>query len=164
MTRSPIELSWTAKNHGPFCLWFVSIATKPSHFPIWISYWNLSSYIPVAPFLDRIEFLRQDLNFFRRPGNPRNLGETQLALLMIYEDSFKHRQGWNSIWSKFPEWRLKCQSKTSLQTACLNVDQQKIYWAGAEDVCLDRTGQKAIDCCCYRSQPAHPLLLHRCLV
>ena len=51
-----------------------------------------------------------------------------------------------------------------LQTACLNIDQQKIYWAGAEDVCLDRTGQKAIDCCCYRSQPAHPLLLHRCLV
>ena len=72
-------------------LHFATYMRQPTkHFPIWISYWNLSSYIPVAPFLDRIEFLRPDLNFFRRSGFPRNLWKPN-ALLMLMLCGFKEK-------------------------------------------------------------------------
>ena len=64
------------------------------------------------------------------------------------------------------EWRTPISTNQKIPNFYAFVKGDWWIWRvqAVRDVAVDRTGQKAIDCCCYRSQPAHPLRSHRCLV
>ena len=153
-------------------------STKHIHFPIWISYWNLSSYIPVAPFLDRMEFLRPDLNFFHRPGFPRNLWKPAHVIGFLIENvitfdiKYLGVKDTKSVISlnflrgaglKCPinhyEWMTPVSTNKKITNFTNYTHLWKVicgYGRGSPQCGCRQTGQKAIDCRCYRL-PTYPL-------
>ena len=132
-----------------------------------------------------MEFLRADLNFFRRPGFPRNLWKPN-ALLMLWGFWYKIYCIWYQIsgTTGVKDTRLVIslnfseRGRPKMPNKSLGVEDSGLHYQkdskfhqlqaflksdlwiwrseAVRDVAVDRTGQKAIDCRCYRL-PTYPL-------